>query len=380
MDRVSIVKCADYENIREAVEKSLNLIGGIEKFIEPGSRVVIKPNLVSRRKPEEAATTHPKLLRAVIELAEEAGGKVTIAESPGGPYNGATLKAVYSACGVIEAVSGTKAVLNYDTGFEEVPCPKGVTVKKLPVIKPILDADVIISLPKLKTHSMTGYSGAVKNLYGTVPGTYKAELHFRLDERRAFCSMLVDLCELVKPTLAVMDGVWAMEGDGPTNGTRRDAGVVMASANLHAMDYAACKMLGYNPEDVDTVSEAEKRGLFEPENIQIMGSDMTELGLENFVKPQTDFNLLKVVSLPPRLNKLAVKLLSSRPDMDYGKCIGCGECFRCCPPRAIAMKDGRPEIDRKKCIKCFCCQELCPKGAVKIKRPLLNRFMIKFLK
>ncbi len=380
MDKVSIVKCADYADSYAAVKKSLDLIGGIEKYVKPGSRVVLKPNFVSRRKPEAAVTTHPAVLRAVIELAESAGGKVTIAESPGGPYNAAYLKSVYSACGALEAADGTGAEINYDTAFEEVPCPDGATVKKLPIIKPILDADVIISLPKLKTHSMTSYSGAVKNLYGTVPGTYKAELHFRLDERKTFCSMLIDLCETVKPTLAVMDGVWGMEGDGPTNGERRDAGVIMAAANLHALDYIACKMIGYDLGDVDTISEAANRGLFDPNAIEVTGDDPNSFGLGDFVKPQTDFNLLKVVSLPPRLNKLVVKMLASRPAIDEGKCVGCGECARCCPPKAISMESGKPDIDRKTCIKCFCCQELCPKGAVKIKRPLLNRFMLKFLK
>lgn len=380
MDKVSVVKCADYSGAYEAVKRSLDLIGGIEKFVKPGDKVVLKPNYVSRRRPEAAVTTHPAILRAVIKLCEAAGGKVVVAESPGGPYNASLLKSVYTACGAIEAAEGTNAMINYDTAFEEVPYPEGAVLKKFPIIKPVLDADVIISLPKLKTHSMTSYSGAVKNLFGTVPGTYKAELHFRLDERKAFCAMLVDLCECVKPTLAVMDGVWGMEGDGPTNGDRRDAGVIMAAANLHALDYAACKMIGYEPRDVDTVSEAKNRGLFDPDEIDVAGDDPNSFGLGDFVKPESDFNLLKVVSLPPKLNAFVVKVLASRPKINFSECVGCGECFRCCPPKAIKMENGRPVIDKKVCIKCFCCQELCPKGAVKIKRPPLNRFMLKFLK
>ncbi len=380
MDKVSIVKCGDYSQSYDAVKRSLDLIGGIEKFVKKGDKVLIKPNFVSRRKPDEAITTHPEIIRAVIKLVEAAGGIVTIAESPGGPYNAALLKAVYSQCGANDAAEGTGTKLNFDTSFEEIGYPEGHTLKKFPIIKPVLDADVIISLPKLKTHAMTSYTGAVKNLFGVIPGTYKAELHFRLDERAAFCSMLVDLCECVKPTLAVMDGVWGMEGDGPTNGVNRHIGLVMASANLHALDYTACRIIDYSLDDVDTVADAAKRGLFDPDETEILGERIEPLIIRDYVKPESHFNLLKLLKLPPGLNAKVTSILSSRPEMNHDKCISCGECARCCPPKAIDMSGGKPVINRKACIKCFCCQELCPKGAVNIKRPLLNRFMLKFLK
>ena len=380
MDKVSIVKCLEYNEAYDAVKKSLDLIGGIEKFVKPGDKVVLKPNLIARKKPEASVTTHPEILRAVTKLVEEAGGNVIVAESPGGPYNAALLKGLYSGCGITEAVRGTEAVLNYDTAFEEVSYPDGITMKSFPIIKPILEADVIISLPKLKTHSMTSYSGAVKNLFGTVPGTYKAELHFRLDDRVAFCSMLVDLCQCVKPTLAVMDGVWGMEGNGPTNGESRHIGVVMSSANLHALDYAACRLIDYGSDEVDTVAEAIRRGLFDPDKTEIVGEELSDLVMRDYVKPESHFNLLKAVSLPPRINDIVVNMLASKPKINYRECVSCGECARCCPPKVIDMVSGKPVIDRKGCIKCFCCQELCPKGAVKIKRPLMNKFMIKILK
>lgn len=380
MDNVSIVKCENYSHSYEAIKKSLDLIGGIESFVKPRNKVVIKPNFVSRRKPGEAVTTHPEILHSVIKLAEEAGGIVTIAESPGGPYNSAILHSLYSVCGANEAVEGTNAKLNFNTAFSDVSFPDGKTLKSFPIIQPILDADVIISLPKLKTHAMTSYTGAVKNLFGTIPGTYKAELHFRLDERKAFCSMLVDLCECVKPTLSIMDGVWGMEGNGPTNGKNRHIGLIMAAANPHALDYAACKLIDYSLGEVDTVLEASKRGLFDPDNVNICGEDIEKLIIKDFEKPESHFNLLKLISLPAALNAKVVNMLSSRPEINYKECIKCGECARCCPPKAIDMETGKPVIDPKKCIKCFCCQELCPKGAVKIKRPLLNRFMIKILK
>lgn len=385
-NKVSIVKCDNYSECRRAVDEAIELLGGMRKFIKPGNKVVIKPNYVMKKKPGEAATTHPEFLHAVICAAEEAGGRVTIAESPGGPYNVQALKSVYSECGAYEAVNGTNAVLNTDTSFTEVSYPDGHTVKNIPIINPILDADVIISLPKLKTHAMTAYTGAVKNLFGTIPGTHKAELHFRLNERTAFCSMLVDLYECVKPTLSIMDGIWGMEGNGPTSGKSRHIGLVLAAENGHALDLAACRIIDYSPDEVETVHEAILRGLCaeNADELDVLGEDINNLIIKDFEKPESHFNLLKLVSLPAALNARVVNWLSSRPEMHYDECVGCGECMRCCPPQAIEMRDtkmGRhPFINTEKCIKCFCCQELCPKKAVHIKRPIMNRLMLKFLK
>lgn len=381
-NKVSIVKCERYSEVQNAVENAVALIGGIEKFVKKGDKVVIKPNLVSKKKPEEAVTTNPDFLHAVIVMVENAGGIVTIAESPGGPYNTAALKGVYHVCGIDKAIEGTDAQLNFNTEFTEIHYPDGKTVKNIPIINPILEADVIISLPKLKTHAMTSYTGAVKNLFGTIPGTHKAELHFRLNERKSFCSMLVDLHECVKPTLSIMDAVWGMEGNGPTAGQNRHIGLVMASENSHALDMAACYLIDYTPDEVDTVREAVERGLV-AENamgLEFAGEDPRTLVMKDFVKPESHFNLLKLISLPASLNARLTNALASKPKMNYDICVSCGECSRCCPPKAISMKTGRPVIDEEKCIKCFCCQELCPKKAVMIKRPLLNRFMLKFLK
>lgn len=379
---VSIVRCSTYDKCRDGIDEAMKLIGGMEKYVHKGDKVVIKPNLVSKKRPGSSVTTNPDFLHAVICAVEQAGGIVTIAESPGGPYNAAVLKNIYSSCGVMDAIKNTNAVLNYDTGFREVEHPEGHTIKKMPIINPILDADVIISLPKLKTHAMTSYTGAVKNLFGTIPGTYKAEMHFRLDDRKAFCSMLIDLCEKVKPTLSIMDAVVGMEGDGPTSGKDRYIGLVLASENPYALDLAASSIIGYSPEEVDTVIMAAKRGHC-PETsaaLDIRGESIESAAIPDFIKPQSHFNLLKLINLPPALNAMLVNKLASKPEIKYDKCVCCGECARCCPPQAISMETKLPVIDKTKCIRCFCCQELCPKSAVVIKRPLLNKFMIKFLK
>ena len=379
---VSIVKCKSYGECRAGIDAALSLIGGIEKFVHPGDKVIIKPNLVSRKRPGSAVTTNERFVHEVIRIAEAAGGIVTIAESPGGPYNAALLKSLYRACGMERAIEGTNATLNYDTGFTEVSHHAGRTLKSMPIIDPILRADVIINLPKLKTHAMTSYTGAVKNLFGVIPGTHKAELHFRLDDRDAFCSMLVDLCERVKPTLNIVDAITGMEGNGPTSGRDRHIGLVLASASPYELDLAASTIIGYSPEENPTVRESIQRG-HAPATVaelDIRGESIAAVSIPDFVKPESHFNLLKLIDLPPALNALLINKLASRPRIEYDKCISCGECARCCPPEAISMENGKPVINKNKCIRCFCCQELCPKSAVAIKRPLLNRFMVNFLK
>lgn len=376
---ISVVKCDGYEHAEDSVDKALELIGGIGNFVKKGDRVLIKPNYVSMKNPDDAATTHPSVVRAVIKAAESAGGVVTVAESPGGAYSPGILKGLYSVCKASDAVKGTNAALNYDTAFSDVRFPDGVTMKSFPIIKPVTEADVIISIPKLKTHAMTDYTGAVKNLFGVIPGTYKAELHFRLNEKKAFCSMLIDLCECVKPTLTVMDAVRGMEGNGPTAGKNRKIGLIMASADPYVTDLAATHIIGYRPDEAETVRQAAERGLCTDNiaDINILGEAIEDCVIPDFKKPDTHFDLLRLLPVPAVLRARITSMMSASPQIEYDKCVGCGECFRCCPPKAITMKDNKPEIDKKTCIKCFCCQELCPKQAVSIKRSFLNRFLLK---
>ncbi len=376
----ALVSCRDYGAVYESIKAAVDAVGGIRAG--KGSRVVIKPNLVSRKKPSEAATTDPAVLAAVVRLLTEKGvDDILIAESPGGAYTRALLKSVYSVCGVADACEGTPARLNYDTSFTDTEFPQGRTVKSFPLINPILSADLIISLPKLKTHAMTSYTGAVKNLFGAIPGTHKAELHFRLDDRDAFCSMLVDLYECVSrvPVLSIMDGVVGMEGDGPTAGKNRFIGLIGASYNAHALDFVCSQVIGYKPQEVPTVREALRRGLISGDITPVSGS-IDEFYIKDFKKPKSHFNLLKLLNLPEGLNKRVTSLLAARPEICYSECVGCGECFRDCPPKAIDMVSSRPVINTGKCIKCFCCQELCPQKAIKIHRSVANRLMLKLFK
>ena len=379
---VSIVRCDEYEaeTCRRALESVLAPLGGLD-WVQPGMRIAVKVNLVSAMPPEGAATVHPTLLCELVRMLTARGASVVLGDSPGGLYTPAHLAHVYDVTGMHECEK-YGAQLNQDFSQAIASFPDAVCAHQFTYTAWLDKADAIIDFCKLKSHGMMGMSNAAKNLFGVIPGTMKPEYHYKYPDAGDFSNMLIDLNEYFKPRLCICDAVVGMEGNGPTAGQNRHIGLVMASENAHALDLASCYLIDYAPNEVDTVREAIERGLVcdSAEKIDIAGEDIKPLVIKDYLKPESHFNLIKLISLPDALNARLINALASKPAMDYDICVGCGECARCCPPKAIDMSSGKPVIDTKRCIKCFCCQELCPKKAVKIKRPLLNRFMIKFLK
>jgi uncharacterized protein (DUF362 family)/Pyruvate/2-oxoacid:ferredoxin oxidoreductase delta subunit len=384
MSEVSIVRCPDYqhEKVKIAVRESLDLLGGIQAFVKPGDRVLLKVSLLMKRKPEKATTTHPAVVRAVAELVHEAGGKPLIGDSPGGYhfYTRATLASVYETCGMREAAEASGAELNFDTEAIDVPFPEGTVVKMVKTIRPVLDADLIISIPKLKTHMMTVYSGAVKNMFGVIPGSYKAEYHLRFEDTEDFAELLIDLCRLTKPALTVMDAVVGMEGYGPTAGSPRAVGIVLASRDPYALDATAVKLIGLDPRRVPTIVKAEQRGLCAADmaGVRVLGERVEDVAVPDFEKPtvKVAFNYYSLF-LPRWLKRRLDKVIKPRPRFDHEICVGCGMCAKGCPPKTIAMRDGKPEVDLSRCIRCFCCSELCAHGAVSIARPWFIRMVLR---
>lgn len=383
MSEVSIARCGDYEypDVKRAVARSIELLGGIGKFVKGGDRVLLKVSLLMKRRPEKATTTHPAVVRAVAELVKEAGGSPVIGDSPGGYhfYTRKALESVYETCGMIEAAEASGAELNYDTEAVDVPYPAGRVIKLVKTIKPLLDADKVISIPRIKTHMMTVYSGAVKNLFGIIPGSYKAEYHLRFEDTEEFADLLIDLCLFAKPCLTVMDAIIGMEGYGPTNGTPRKVGLVISSANPFALDAVAADAIGLKSRQVPTIRKSMERGLCptEAEGIVVLGEKVDEVRVADFKKPtvKVAFNFYSLL-LPKFLKKRLNNLLKPKPTFDHGICVGCGVCASSCPPKAIAMKDGKPEVDLSSCIRCFCCHELCAHGAVGISRPWFIRVLL----
>ncbi|ACL69069.1 DUF362 domain-containing protein [Halothermothrix orenii] len=376
MERVSVIKCDSYKGVEEKVVSAVKLLGGIEKFVKPGQKVLLKVNLLMGKPPDKAITTHPRVVKAVGELVKQAGGQVIIGDSPGGPFTKNALRKIYRVTGMEEVAEELGAELNYDVEQEKVEYRSGIITKSFIVGKYITGADVIINIPKLKTHGMTMYTGAVKNLYGAIPGLLKADYHLRMPELSHFSQMLIDLAFCVKPALNIMDGIIGMEGDGPSGGTPRKFGYILASASPLGLDVAALFLMGVRPlNKVPLIKAARERGeVADITDINLVGDKLYPL--DDVEIPQGDrvSNLLDK-RLPGPLANILGYLLRPRPVFDHGRCTGCQVCFKHCPAKTIEMVAGKPEVNLNNCIRCFCCQELCPYNAVDIKRPLLGRLI-----
>ena len=368
-NRVWLAQCPDYgQSLEEKIERAFDALQVWDK-IRPGMRVVLKPNLVMSSKPEQAIITHPAFTAAVGKCVQKAGGRVIIAESPGGPYTPAAMKAMFRATGYRDMAEACGFALYTDCKSREVTLPQAKRCRELSVVEPFLDRDYLIDLPKLKTHSMVGFSGAVKNLFGTVPGLQKPELHCRFPEREPFSEMLCDLCHFLGPDLSLMDGIWAMEGNGPTGGQRRDLYVIAGSESPWALDVAAASLVGLEPEKIAMLREGHERGYgpLDLSELELVGDPMETLLAPDFLKAEassTDF----IDRLPKFLRPAAKKLATPYPRIDKKRCVGCGKCAESCPQHTISLRDGKAVIRYQNCIRCFCCHEMCPKHVVQIKR------------
>ncbi|WP_068553913.1 DUF362 domain-containing protein [Thermotalea metallivorans] len=380
MEKVSLVRCEDYEyeKVKEAVLQSFCNLGGIEKYIQRGDRVLLKVNLLMKKKPEEAATTHPIFVRALAEILMEHGAQVIIGDSPGGPFHEKQLRGVYRVCGMEEVAEKTGAQLNYDTGQVEVKDDTLKLLKNLTVIKVLQDVDKVISVSKLKTHGMALFTGAVKNMFGIIPGLLKVEYHFKMSNIVDFSDVLVDICKYANPILSFMDGIVGMEGDGPSAGTPRKIGAVIASTSPYHLDVAASSIIGLDPREVPTIQRSMERNICKGnlEDIEFVGGKIEDFRVKKYKVPKIRSVNFFHGRLPRFLERPMHRLLQPRPVFLHDQCSGCGDCQESCPPKTITMIHHRPVVNLEHCIRCFCCQELCPQKAVKIHRPwLLHRLV-----
>lgn len=378
---VAVVNCTDYRplQVRQSLEEALGLLGGIESIVKPGQQVLVKLNLVMPKSPEHAATTNPVILEWVVRILQAAGAKVILADSPGGPFNSKTLQRAYDKCGITAVAERTGAELNFNTSEATVPCPEGKIIKSLRVMEAVLKADVVISLPKLKTHGLTLLTGAVKNMFGAVPGLVKAEYHVKMPRIKDFAEILVDIALCVKPRLSILDAVVCMEGEGPTGGRPRPVGVILASADPFALDVVGSELVGVAPQQVPVIACAMDRGLTagSSDKFQLLGLAKKEWPIvKDFKLPLATFKADKGLlgaNLPDFLAAPLEKALRPKPVFIHELCVGCGDCVQNCPPQAVKLVDRRPEVDLARCIRCYCCQELCPAQAVQIKHTWLGR-------
>ena len=373
---VCVVRCESYEQraVTDALRAVLEPLGGLE-WVKPGMRVGVKANLVTFLKPDRAATTHPAVLCALTELLRERGAEVIVGDSPGGLYTAAYVNRVYSATGM-RAVEQAGAALNRDFREKQVSFPEGKVAREFTYTSWLDGVDAIVDVCKLKSHGMMSMSAAVKNLFGAIPGTFKPEYHFKYPSERDFADMLVDLNEYFRPKLSIADAIVGMEGNGPTAGTPRPIGALLAAHTPYALDLACADIIGVTADDVPTIRAAHERGLCpaSASELRICG-DLAAVHAEGF-QNILNHRSLRFQSAGP-FGKVIERALASRPGVDSGKCIGCGVCANTCPAHAIALRNSRPVIDRRACIRCFCCQEFCPKGAMTVRRPLAARILNK---
>lgn len=373
---VAVVRCKTYnvEAVKPALEEALNAVNGLD-FVMPGMKIIIKPNLVSFKKPDAAATTHPALLEALVEMLLARGADVTIGDSPGGPHSLPLLNRVYAATGM-DRVEKLGAKLNRNMNEKTVDFPEGKVLKNFTYTQYLDEADAIIDFCKLKSHGMLGMSAAVKNLFGTIPGLKKPEVHYKFQNDAEFADMLVDLNEYFKPRLAICDAVVGMEGNGPTAGTPRQIGAIIASKSTYYADVVGAELIGMNIDGLPTLQAAYERG-FAPassKNLRVYG-DIRALTVDDFKAPPVrGLSFMRKGNVLHFISKAA---LEHKPTLKKRLCVGCGECARMCPAKAIEMKNKKPHINREKCIRCFCCQEFCPRAAMVAHRPLAAKALNK---
>lgn len=373
---VAVVRCKTYnvETVKPALEEAVNAVNGLD-FVKSGMKIIIKPNLVSFKKPDAAATTHPALLEALVEMLLARGADVTIGDSPGGPHSLLLLNRVYTATGM-DRLEKLGAKLNRNMNEKTVDFPEGKVLKNFTYTEYLDEADAIIDFCKLKSHGMLGMSAAVKNLFGTIPGLKKPEVHYKFQNDAEFADMLVDLNEYFKPRLAICDAVVGMEGNGPTAGTPRQIGAIIASKSTYYADVVGAELIGMNIDGLPTLQAAYERG-FAPassKNLRVYG-DIRALTVDDFKAPPVrGLSFMRKGNVLHFISKAA---LEHKPTLKKRLCAGCGECARMCPAKAIEMKNKKPHINREKCIRCFCCQEFCPRAAMVAHRPLAAKVLNK---
>jgi len=375
---VAVVRCQGYDEaaVDDAVGRGLMLLGGVEQFVAAGEHLLLKPNLLTAARPEQAVTTHPAVFRAVAHHLLAASASLTYGDSPGFELRSGTAARAAGMAAVAEELGIPTA--DFSRG-QDVSFPDGRLIKRFTLAAGVVEADGVVSLPKLKTHGLTRITGAIKNQFGCIPGILKSEFHARLSDLEHFSQMLVDLNRLVRPRLYVMDGIVAMEGNGPRNGKPRPLSVLLVSSDPVALDSVVCRLVGLDPELVRPIWWGEEWGLGRYRDVELLGDSVEDLAAEDF-----DVNRQRSLECHQGgvLSRAVRNWMVPRPVVVAENCTLCGACVEACPvtPKAIQFvgKGGHkqpPVHDYSACIRCFCCQEMCPQGAIVIETPLLGRII-----
>lgn len=349
----SMVNHYDAVLLDEVIAKQFQMLE-IDKDLKPGMKVVLKPNLLAARAPAMGVTTHPEVLAAIARWLHLHGiENITLADTPGGVVSGAVLTKLYSTCGLKPLENILK--LNTDLSF--------VKVNGFPILKVVMEADFVINCCKLKTHGLTVMTGAVKNLFGTIPGLKKPEYHCINPSAKKFCQTLIQLCQTVKPAVSVMDAIDCMEGNGPGGGNVRHVGMVLSSRSPYALDQKAVELMGLTLDQVPLMTECKSKGLLN-EKITVAGDAILPAN-PPFTLPDSITEHQPISSFLGTIQSTFFRR-KAYPVLISEKCVGCGKCAESCPKHIIHIENGKALFGRKNCISCLCCQEMCPCHAIKV--------------
>jgi len=367
--KISIVRCKSYDPslILAATRNAFDLIGGINNYIRPKSKVLVKPNLLMAKEPEFGITTHPEVVRAVVKILKEIHCKIFIGDSPSAWGNQVeNVEEVYVRTGVKRIAQ--------EEGIEIVKFDKRRWRGDFPLTTWLDSCDYLVSIAKFKTHDLTILTGAIKNLFGLVPDIHKMKLHLKYFDVKDFSRILVDIYEETKPALTIIDGVMAMQGDGPaTSGKLRDIGLLFAGVDCVALDSILALIMGLKPYDILTNKEAAQRGLgiADINSIQILGEKLENIIGGPFKLPTTSIKK----KIPRPIIHIAKRLIRFFPKVNHHNCTQCGACIQACPTKVMSMKNNRIVINYSRCIFCFCCQEVCPSTAINIEKSLIAKLL-----
>jgi len=358
--KVAVKFCLTYDldKLQDTLMECLALLGGPLAFFKPGKSALIKPNLLTNAKPEEGITTHPNFVQALVRILKKARLELAIADIPGEHRLESNLEKVYNVTGMQDIAKKEGIRLLTETKFIE---EDGVIFSSW-----VREFDYLISLPKFKTHSLMTLTGAIKNVFGLTPRLYRIGLHKEFIHRDDFAKMLLNVYRKCKPTISFVDGVVAMEGNGPAySGTLRNVGLVAVSGDALALDSILAHIMGLRPHDVATNREGSLQGLGKTdlEEIEVMGDNLQDFKTTDFKLPPAYL----FSRFPKPTLKFLNRLAEFRPKVHKPKCNGCRICIENCPLSAIELQNRKAKIDYQRCVDCFCCLEVCPQGAMKTK-------------
>lgn len=368
--RVHLQRLADYEpeGVLSALRSLVGPLGGIEAFVQPGQTVVLKPNLVMAFDAARAVTTHPAVVRAAALLCLEAGAMVRVGDSPGIH----SAKRVCETAGIAAALADLPVEIIEFTPMETVDPAR--TFKHLALARELLEADVVINLPKLKTHCMMGLTMAVKNCFGAVVGPMKFQWHYRAGLRKeVFARMLHEIAAAVAPALSIVDAVVAMDGDGPTAGTPNPTGFLAAGSDPWAVDAVLCDVVGVARDQLWTLAAAAEAGVTAWREAEVLGESPAALRPSSWTPPSTESLAMhgpRFIRDIPFLGRWVRAAVTAKPVVSK-RCVRCGACVKVCPADAMTLDAAGVRIDKEACIRCYCCHELCPHDAIDLQRGLL---------